>query len=250
MSGAQILIPSRVFICGMSEGGKTTEAIRVIDQVMGSTCDRFVAICPTYWSQSKFRVLDKWIKSKSDIIVKPRKGLFTQLYDNLKDIHDSRVAKGKNPPHTILFIDDLAGTPFVQNRGMGDFSNLVIQTPHIMTSIVSIFQQPKMADYTLRANANVIVSFPSTREADMEWLLSEYKHPALSKNDFKDIVNGAWNGLRNDHKEWGTHFLVITSGKRKPTKYYMDWNFRLNKKKADENFKTKDKRPKKKQRIL
>lgn len=224
---AIVPIPSIVLITGKVGSGKSTEGANVVDDVMGPTIDRLISVCPTHHSQKLFRRLDPYIHNPSDVITKPRKNLWDNISQNVLDIYQNRVEKGKDPPHTVLFIDDLAGTKFVQDRGMGDFSNLMVQTRHRNMSVVAIFQQPKLAAYTLRANANVVIAFPSLRDADMDWLVTEYKNPSISKKDFQKLINHAWRGARNDDTEWGQHFLVIIIKARRFADYYMDWTYKL-----------------------
>jgi hypothetical protein len=219
--------PCRVLYTGRSGMGKTWHAIQFFLDAFSDQIKRLIVICPSFYTQDCFRVLDPFVRGGLDVITNPNKFTFANLKKDIIAVNERRAAKGKKAVPTLIFIDDLAGDNIIHGSRQGAFPNLAIQFRPLGISCILITQQATSVSPAYRDNVNAVIAFPSQREGEKKWLVSEY-NMGLRKGEMEAMIDTAWKGYGvHDDSEWGTHFLFINAPARKPLEYYADFRYRL-----------------------
>ncbi len=214
--------PTRIFVVGRSQMGKTTLAVQVIKERF-SNMDRFIALCPSFHSQETFDPIRHLFK-KEDVYENPKPSTFKKIVDDIKAFNEFARAKGERKPRTFILIDDMAGTNVIHGSGKGAFAHFSIQVTHAGCSTMVISQDPIRVDPNFRKNCENFIIFPSEAKYDMKWLEESFNSRVFSQHhDFTDIVYQAWTAGKGNN-EIGKHFLFISSQPRSLSKFFSDFD--------------------------
>lgn len=219
--------PTRLFVVGRAQMGKTTEAVRVIQKRFGDM-DRYIVICPSFDTQRTFDPIRHLFKP-NDIHMNPKEGKFKEIEREIKNFNtffrDAQLKKGITKPRrarTLLLIDDMTGKNLIQGNGRGNFSNFACQITHLDCSLMVIAHSPKSVDLNFRRNAENFLVFPSESKDSLDWIVDNFNSPVLGKHrDVKDMILQTWKG--RDGKI-GEHFLFIHSQPRKLSRFFSDFD--------------------------
>lgn len=213
--------PTRIFVVGRSQMGKTTLAVRVIQERF-ATMDRYIAICPSF-HQAIFDPIRAWFK-KEDIYETLKPKTFGKIFEDIKRFNRYARERGQREPRTFILIDDMAGSNAIHGAGKGDFAQFANQVTHWGCSEMVISQDPKRVDPSFRKNCENFIIFPSEAKYDMQWLEESFNSRVLNNHhDFSDIVYQAWSAGKG-HSEIGKHFLFINSQPRTLSKFFSDFD--------------------------
>lgn len=217
--------PFRALITGKADSGKTYLAVKVIDSKK-ELFDRLIVICPTWYSQDIFRLLDDMIIRQKDVYTNPDENTFKTIHQDMLNVRTKVKAENLPDVRTLLFIDDLSGTKLIHGGRISSFAHLSIQIRHMGCSSILISQQAKAVSPAYRDNINILCAFPSQRKEDIKWIESEYGRHDLKSNEMRSIIVSAWNGF-GVKDEWGKHFLFIYCNPRGPVEYFCDFDYRV-----------------------
>lgn len=220
--------PKKYLITGKVGSGKTTFAINLAKQVYYDDMDRIIVVCPTYETQSVFDPIREKIVKERDVFTDSSQNPFKKIKKELEMQVKICTRKGIPKLKTLIIIDDMGGDKMLHGGRHSDFASLSLQTRHLGTSIILISQQPKSVTPAFRDNVEGVVSFPSLRKLDVEWLVEEYNGCMMKKETFRKLVKQAWKGVGNsDYDEFGSHFLFILLNARSYPRYFCDLTHEL-----------------------
>lgn len=215
--------PTRVFITGQAQSGKTTLAVKIIKRRFIGKVTRVFIVCPNWEDQATFDDIRRFVNDE-DVYVEVRDNTFQIIAKKIMADRKKRKAVGLPKPRFLIFIDDVAGLSSVQNRGMGHFANFAVQVTHWGGSIVGIFQQAKRCDPAFRDNAENKIVLYDHGMAPYVWMRERYTALDMNVNDVKRIMLTAWRGGRSDDKERGRHFLFVHETRRGPVRFFIDFD--------------------------
>jgi Poxvirus A32 protein len=217
--------PTRLFVVGRSQMGKTTALVQVILKRF-MNMDRYIVICPSFREQETYAPIRHLFQEK-DIHENPKPSKFKEIMDELRNFRAFAKTKGINPK-TLILIDDMAGQSIIHGNGKGAFANFATRITHLNASCCIATQMPKTVDPNFRSNAENFMVFPSESEREMTWLNDSFNSTIIydKKTDFKDKVKEAWKG--KDGKI-GEHFMFIHSAPRKLSRFFSDFDFEVGK---------------------
>jgi hypothetical protein len=220
--------PIRALFTGKSGSGKTTLAVNLVNDVLRYQIDRFIFVCPTFFTQSIFRILDDLVNPSRDVWTDPEKDTFMEIKNQLLKQEEYCRINNLHPIKTLVFIDDLSGLPIMHGGRISAFANFAIQTRHLKCSCFVITQQAKAISCSFRDNVNAVIAFPAQRKEEIRWLQDEYSSADLSTSFMRSMIIQAWKGYGNSHcEEWGKHFLFILLLDREPARYFADFDYSL-----------------------
>jgi energy-coupling factor transporter ATP-binding protein EcfA2 len=226
---AEMVLPMRTLVTGPCGSGKSTLAVFLV-LLMESNFDRFIFVCPSYYDQELFRLVDHLVIRKKDIYHEPTNSTFDEIKEDILIVNAHCKKEGKPKVRTLIMVDDLAGLHVLHGGRFGSFPNFCVSARHSGTSLIVISQQPTSVTPAFRDNANCIIAFPSNRDLDIRWLIKEYKMPNMDAQRMKTLILRAWRGVDDDGAEddennFGKHFLFIIYDPRTYTKYYSDFDY-------------------------
>jgi hypothetical protein len=235
------MLPCRGIIMGRCGSGKTPTLVRLIAHHLRGSFDRTVVICPSFWNQSNkftkkktFEPLFPLVKGKRDVITDVTEENVRRMIRQIMSIHNQCEASGKKSPRTVILMDDLSGTKFYNSGRISTLSSFVVQCTHFNCSLFAITQQPTFLTPSFRDNSELIISFPSNRQQDMELLLKEYRQIGLSKKRMKEIIQTAWGDDEDSDDEEErkkkvkqSHFLTILQKPGTPIRYFIDFDYHI-----------------------
>ena len=220
--------PCRILFTGKAGSGKTTLAVHLINTVLRSQVDRFIFVCPTFFTQDAFRSLDDIVHPERDVWVDPNNETFIEIKSQL--LNQAHYCREKNIPNlkTLVFVDDLSGLSIIHGGRIGAFANFAIQTRHLGCSCFVVTQQAKAVSPAFRDNVNAVLAFPCQRKDEIRWLEDEYASADFPNQLMRQMILQAWRGYGNKNcDEWGTHFLFILLADRSPPRYFADFDYSL-----------------------
>jgi hypothetical protein len=214
--------PTRLFVCGRAQMGKTTALVQVILKNF-MHMDRYIVICPSFRSQETYSAIRHKFHEK-DIHENPKPSKFKEIMDELFNFRAFAKSKGINPK-TLILIDDMAGKSIIHGNGKGAFANFATQVTHLNASCIVASQMPKTVDPNFRSNAENFMVFPSESEREMKWLNESFNSTIIyDKTDFREKVKQAWRGRDGNI---GEHFLFIHSAPRKLSRFFSDFDYEV-----------------------
>jgi len=225
--------PSRLFVVGRAQSGKTTWVVDHICKRFYKQIDRIIIICPTFLVQKTFAPMrdEKRINSMidpTDVYTEVTESTFKKVKNDIElKIKKANEVGGKTT-RILILVDDLAGNSVIHNNRKGCFANFAVQTTHWNVSLFVISQQPFCVDPNFRNNCEGIIVFPSEGIDDLTWLKRAYQSLAMNQIQMKEILLLAWKGGKNDNSEWGRHFLFINSQPRRHTRFFIDFKKEIN----------------------
>jgi hypothetical protein len=223
--------PMRIFTTGRSKTGKSTEIVRIIDTFFRPQNDRLVICCPTWETQDTFDPIRDMIRNQERDILETDFDPFPKFLRNLKKQKLFTVKHKKKPIRTLLFVDDLMGTP-IQGKRLSALSNLTVQARHLDLSIIIVSQQPKYTSPAIRQNCDAYICYPPNGPSGKAFIFEELNGNCLDKDVFGKLILQAWRGYkRKDDKEMNQHFLFVLIESRKPSRYFGDFTCELTPKK-------------------
>ncbi len=214
--------PSRTLICGRSRMGKTTLAVKIVNEQLKPSLDRIILVSQSS-HQDTFDPIRRFILKK-DIHGQPNKDTFKNIFNNIAQLVVIAEKNGLPPQRTLILVDDLAGTGLMHNNRKGAFANLSVQTPHWSVSLIVISHRPTNTDPDFRNNAENIIIFPPDGEEEYLWLKRCYQSLAMENKSLLQIVTYAFKGGRKDSSEWGKHFLFIYAEPRSHSRFFVDFD--------------------------
>lgn len=214
--------PTRVFVVGRSQMGKTTLSVQVIQERF-SGMDRYIVICPSFRSQPAYASIRHLFK-KNDIYENPKKDTFDKILKDVIAFNRWATDQGLDAPKTFILFDDVAGTKLVHGNGNGSFATFSTQVTHWNCTLMVLSQDPKRIDPLFRKNTENLIVFPSEAKYDMDWLETSFNSKVFSKHhDFQEIVYQAWSAGK-DKEEVGQHHLFIHSAPRRLSRFFSDFD--------------------------
>lgn len=214
--------PTRLFVVGRAQMGKTTLTVKIIQERF-SNLDRYIAICPSFSSQTTYDPIRHLFK-KADIYENAKADTFPKIVKDIKAFNEFAKSRGSEKPKTLILFDDMAGTNIVHSNGKGSFASFSNQVTHWGATVVVLTQNEKRTDPSFRSNAENFIIFPSESESSLTWLQQSFNSSIFSKyHDFKDIVWQAWSA-GGHRSEVGKHFLFIHSAPRTLSRFFCDFD--------------------------
>lgn len=214
--------PSRTLICGRSRMGKTTLAVRIINEQLKKSLDRIILVSSSS-HQNTYDSIRKFIQ-RNDIHSNPHKDTFKNIFEDIAKLVRIAHNNGIPPQRTLILVDDLAGTGLMHNNRKGAFASLSVQTPHWSISLIVISHKPTNTDPDFRNNAENIIIFPPDGEEEYLWVKRCYQSLAMKNKSLLQIVSFAFNGGKDNSSEWGKHFLFIYAEPRSHSRFFVDFD--------------------------
>ncbi len=219
---ALIRHPTRLFVVGRAQMGKTTLTVKVIQERFANM-DRYIVLCPSFRSQATYEPIRDWFKD-GDIYENAKGDTFNKIFKDIQAFNKFALDRKQPKPKTLILMDDMAGTNVIHSNGKGAFPTFAAQVTHWNCSLVVLSQDPKRTDPLFRKNAENLIAFPSEAKYDMEWLESSFNSSIFAQHhDFKQIVYQAWSAGKGD-SEVGKHFLFIHSAPRTLSRFFSDFD--------------------------
>lgn len=226
-AASKIQHPTRLFIVGSAQTGKTTFMVDLIKNYFASQVNRIIACGPTFNSQKTYDPIRQVVK-KEDIYSKLNNKSLQMLIDRLEASYLKARTLGTEPEKVLVFIDDLAGNSVIHGKRQGPFAQLATQVTHWNFSLFVISQQPTCTDPNFRDNAENIVVFRDKGEGTYKWLKCAYTALDQDKELVKRVILTAWQGGLGSNKELGKHFLFIHAEPRGGTRFFIDFDQEIN----------------------
>lgn len=219
--------PTRCFIVGSAQTGKTTFLVKLIKNYFAAQVNRVIACGPTFPVQSTFDPIRKFVK-KEDIYPKLNNKTLQLLIDRLESGVVRAKALGTDPEKILIFIDDMAGNSVIHGKRQGPFAALATQITHWNISLFVISQQPTCTDPNFRDNAENIIVFQDKGMGTYKWLKAAYESLDSDRDLVRKVILTAWQGGRGDNSERGQHFLFIHIEPRGGTRFFIDFEKEIN----------------------
>jgi hypothetical protein len=199
-------------VVSRSQMGKTTLMIKMFEYYWLAKFEKIIIFCPTYTKDSKWRVIDKYVKSgKVNVYSVVLNDLVKKLWAEW-----ACSANRRRDKHCLFYFDDCVGQEdFKINQETGIINMLVSKGNHDNISSVWVVQKFTQASTIMRTNAEGLFTF---------YMQSE--------NEIKHVHEEFGFGKRSDFKNWlqrctseKYHFVFINrQGAGKPDYYH---NFKL-----------------------
>ena len=169
--------PFNIIIAGMTNCGKTSYLLNMLENEYKNHFDYIILICPTF-SWNKTYQEWKYINDMDVISIECDQ-------DNVdKFLHIiSEIYKGTN---SLLILDDCASSKDVKNR-TSELVRLAFSARHFGLSAIVITQQLTSIAKPYRENASKLVTFYNTNRTDMKSLFNGYLN-GIDKSEFDDII--------------------------------------------------------------
>lgn len=214
--------PTRVFVVGRSQMGKTTLSVKLI-QDQFSNMDRYIVVCPSFRSQPAYAPIRHLFKS-DDIYENPKKETFDKIFRDIKAFNEFAHSRGLKKPKTFILFDDMAGTNVIHGNGKGSFATFSTQVTHWGASLMVLSQKSKRTDPNFRENAENFIVFPSEARFELDWLEASFNSSVFAKHhNFKEVIFQAWSAGKGK-SEIGKHFLFIHSAPRTLSRFFSDFD--------------------------
>jgi hypothetical protein len=221
---ALIKHPCRFLFAGRAKSGKTTLAVKIIDEVLRKQIDRLIVLCPT-WDQALFDPIRDLVMDKTDVIEDYDNDPFKGLLKQLRTIHAICKKKDIKTPNTLLLIDDMAGTKMLHGGAISPFGHISVQASHWNLSIFVLTQKAKAITPSFRDNLEYLVAFPLNKTDDQEWLFKEFNGNMVRKKVFMKLIKRSWKGFEDSG--YGRHFLFIYFPSGSHLRYFSDFAYEL-----------------------
>ncbi len=219
--------PIRIFCTGRSKTGKSTEVVRLIDTFFRPQIDRFINCCPSWGTQDTFDPIRDLVRNEERDILSTDFDPFPKLLKQLRKQKEITKKQGKKNIQTLLFVDDLMGSP-IQGKRLSALGNLAVQARHLDLSIILISQQPKYTSPAIRQNCDAYICYPPNGLSGKNYIFEELNGNCIEKDIFGNLILQAWRGYkRKDDKEMNQHFLFVLIESRKPSRYFGDFDYEL-----------------------
>lgn len=170
--------PMRMLICGKSQTGKTTLAVKIIKH-MASQVERIIIISPTFdlqptWDPVRELIKEDDVYTKTGIVFKAlRYQLEAQKYRK-----------------TLLVLDDVSSERDLNQGAKGHFNWLVYNAVWINLSIICIAHSLSSVSTGLRQNLEHLMMFLTTRPKEIDKLAEEFNVTG-DKKSMKELYKTA-----------------------------------------------------------
>lgn len=152
-----------------------------------------------------------------------KKNTFRTLLDKI-----SQHRKHNGDEHFLIVIDDNTGNKALHGGRISQFGNLCAISRHWNCSIICIAHQGKSVSPTFRNNVTGLIAFPAIESTEIKFICDEFGNPLVySPSLFRAMLDYVWRGGREDHSEWGQHFLYVHKPPRRMTEYSLDFQKKI-----------------------
>jgi len=180
--------PIRILIFGRSKLGKTTLAMAIFATSFFNIVDNIFVVSPNY-AQKTFDGLRCFVDDDNIYDQTESLNVYEEIFNKLTNIH-----KDNPDSKSLLIVDDVSTDTSTNTGRKGPFAKLVISAPHLNLSIIGIFHQVKTVTGTFRDNADIIIAFEPSSQAEFETLIRDLMPISFTKNYNKnlDILETSW----------------------------------------------------------
>lgn len=184
-SGIVLKNPFSLLAIGPSGSGKSTAVIWMLINLYKKFFDEIFLLSPTGMSDDIVKHLGL---KKKNIFTKNLEGVATKLIMQRK-----RLCEKKRGPQNcgtcLVIFDDCSGLKKMTHSPA--FIDAFTLLRHYGCSVIACSHKIKTVDRMARMNTKGVIIFPSSN-AEKQTLIEEYAPPNLSKNQFSDLINYAW----------------------------------------------------------
>lgn len=204
--------PFRAMVVSRSQMGKTTLMIKMFEYYWLAMFHKIVIFCPTYLKDSKWRIMDKHVRSGK---IKIFPTVTTSIVQREWFKWSARAEKDKEK-HCLFYFDDCVGQPeFKINQETGILNKLVSRGNHDKISSVWVVQKFTQASTIMRTNAEGAFTFYMQSDNEIKAFWNEF---GFAKNS----VFKQW--LQKTTEEPYNFIFVNRQGAGKPD-YYHNFKF-------------------------
>lgn len=199
--------PTRILICGKSNCGKTTIAIKILSHLLCYNPNaKLIIICDSWFIQPVFQVIRRL--NITDIV-------YPKVTDEI--LTKIIIEQQKERKKLILFIDDEGANPVLHRNNKGSFADLANRARHLNISTIVISQILTSIDTSYRLNADNIIMFKSLRLIDKEAL----------KNEFNPWNDDTIKQIYVYYTQPSYHFIFIHIGKGTTTRVFVNFTHEI-----------------------